>query len=116
MYFIVIYIIYQKSELFKYVFSITIGSSYSELKLAVQYDSETDERYSPWIQAIKSLKEKPRTTITKEEKNWWRNPKYSPKYLKKFTFLMQYLLRFFNKLHIALHSAISLSPITQRFF
>nr|DAK79405.1 MAG TPA: hypothetical protein [Caudoviricetes sp.]DAY52425.1 MAG TPA: hypothetical protein [Caudoviricetes sp.] len=29
---------------------------------------------------------------------------------------MQYLLRFFNKLHIALHSAISLSPITQRFF
>ena len=78
MYFIVIYIIYQKSELFKYVFSITIGSSYSELKLAVQYDSETDERYSPWIQAIKSLKEKPRTTITKEEKNWWGNPKYSP--------------------------------------
>ena len=82
MYFIVIYIIYQKSELFKYVFSITIGSSYSELKLAVQYDSETDERYSPWIQAIKSLKEKPRTTITKEEKNWWRNPKYSPKKLQ----------------------------------
>jgi hypothetical protein len=81
-YFIVIYIIYQKSELFKYVFSITIGSSYSELKLAVQYDSETDERYSPWIQAIKSLKEKPRTTITKEEKNWWRNPKYSPKKLQ----------------------------------
>lgn len=78
MYFIVIYIIYQKSELFKYVFSITIGSSYSELKLAVQYDSETDERYSPWIQAIKSLKEKPRTTITKEEKNWFKNPKYSP--------------------------------------
>ena len=82
MYFIVIYIIYQKSELFKYVFSITIGSSYSELKLAVQYDSETDERYSPWIQAIKSLKEKPRTTITKEEKNWWRNPKYSPEKLQ----------------------------------
>lgn len=82
MYFIVIYIIYQKSELFKYVFSITIGSSYSELKLAVQYDSETDERYSPWIQAIKSLKEKPRTTITKEEKNWWRNPKYSPQKLQ----------------------------------
>lgn len=82
MYFIVIYIIYQKSELFKYVFSITIGSSYSELKLAVQYDSETDERYSPWIQAIKSLKEKPRTTITKEETNWWRNPKYSPQKLQ----------------------------------
>lgn len=82
MYFIVIYIIYQKSELFKYVFSITIGSSYSELKLAVQYDSETDERYSPWIQAIKSLKEKPRTTITKEEKNWWSNPKYSPQKLQ----------------------------------
>lgn len=58
MYFIVIYIIYQKSVLFKYVFSITIESSYSELKLAVQYNSETDERYSPWIQAIKSLNEK----------------------------------------------------------
>lgn len=83
MIFVNIYIIYQNSVLCKYISSITIGSSYSELKLAVQYNSETDERYSPWIQAIKSLKEKPRTTITKEEKNWWEDKDHRPNIVQK---------------------------------
>ena len=83
MIFINVYIIYQNSVFCKYISSITIGSSYSELTLAVQYNSETDERYSPWIQAIKSLKEKPRTTITKEEKNWWKDNGHKPKVIQK---------------------------------
>nr|DAF85440.1 MAG TPA: NlpC/P60 family [Siphoviridae sp. ct5jB2] len=83
MIFVNIYIIYQNSVLCKYISSIIIGSSYSELKLAVQYNSETDERYSPWIQAIKSLKEKPRTTITKEEKNWWKDKDHRPNIVQK---------------------------------
>lgn len=40
--------------------------------MAVQYNSEKGKIYYPWKQAIKSLGAKPRTTITKEENDWWK--------------------------------------------
>ena len=46
--------------------------------MAVQYNSEKGKIYYPWKQAIKSLGAKPRTEITQEEDDWFKNPKYSP--------------------------------------
>ena len=50
--------------------------------MAVQYNSETGKVYYPWKQAIKSLRAKPRTEITQEENDWFKNPLYSPKKLQ----------------------------------
>ena len=50
--------------------------------MAVQYNSEKGKIYYPWKQAIKSFGAKPRTKITQEENDWFKNPKYSPKKLQ----------------------------------